>query len=120
VLRNKLFALKIKQQTNRPLNVAIKRTIKMNKDQADQHSGTTRPEIIPAPISDYIKNNFREDFLTDIYTLKDKNGKTFYRVDVSHNNTLHHLKFDAMGTLILQEAEPLMELFDDDDYTEED
>ncbi|PBQ30553.1 hypothetical protein CNR22_01795 [Sphingobacteriaceae bacterium] len=87
----------------------------MNKYQADTHSGKVTPEIIPSPISDYIKNNFREDFLTEIHTLKDKNGKTFYRVDISHDNTLHHLKFDTQGTLILQEAEPLMELFDEED-----
>ena len=70
---------------------------------------------IPAGISEYIREHFRNDFLTDIRAVKNKSGELFYYVDVTHDKNLFHLKFDAYGNLLLRETEPIMELDDEDE-----
>jgi hypothetical protein len=70
---------------------------------------------IPAGISEYIKSQFRDDYLTEIRTVKNKAGEIFYFVDVTHDKNLFHLKFDEHGKLVLQETEPILELDDEEE-----
>lgn len=72
---------------------------------------------IPEAISEYIKKHFQGEFLTDIKTAKDNDGAVYYTVDISHENTLYHLEFNAIGKLMSEETEPIMELDDPDEYT---
>lgn len=60
---------------------------------------------IPAGISEYIKQNFREDYLTDIKSVKDARGIEFFYVDVTHEDNIFHLKFNGHGELIQKEVE---------------
>ena len=60
---------------------------------------------IPAGISEYIKQNFREDYLTDIKPVRDQKGVTFYYVDVTHEDNIYHLKFSGSGELIQKDVE---------------
>ncbi len=71
------------------------------------------PEI-HAGISEYIRKNFREDFLTKIKERKDKSGELFYFVDVSHEDQLYHLKYNSRGELVAQELEPFPHLPDNE------
>ena len=66
-------------------------------------SQSTHP--IPAGISEYIKQNFREDYLTDIKSVKDAKGAEFFYVDVTHEENIYHLKFNDNGELILKDVE---------------
>ncbi len=60
---------------------------------------------IPAGISEYIKQNFREDYLTDVKSVKDGRGIEYYYIDVTHEDNVYHLKFNASGELIQKEIE---------------
>jgi hypothetical protein len=70
---------------------------------------------IPAGISEYIRDHFRDDYLTEVRTVKNKAGDLFYFVDVTHDQNLFHLKFDAHGRLVLQETEPILQLDDEEE-----
>ena len=85
-----------------------------SKKSIKRHS----PEI-PFKISEYIKKNFEEEFLVDINSIKGKDGKILYKVDVGHENTLYHLEFNSDGMLVKMETEPILEL-SDDNYTNPD
>lgn len=89
----------------------------MNNKQANQLSKTKKSnDNIPNKISEYIDENFEGGFLSDITSYKDKNGKTFYNVEISHGNSLYHMKFNSNGVLISRTAEPLMEPLEEEDY----
>lgn len=62
---------------------------------------------VPPEISEYIKNNFREGFLTEIRKVKDKKGKITYTVDIGEHENLHHIHFNEKGKLLSRETEPL-------------
>jgi len=68
---------------------------------------------IPPGISEYIRQNFKEDFLTEITSVKDERGTEFFYVDVTHEENVFHLKFNAKGELILKEIESIR--FPDDE-----
>lgn len=85
---------------------------------SDQHSAKNSPEKLPHKISEFITRNFRGEFLTEIKTFRDKNGKEIYDIQLSQDNTLHHLRFNSLGTLIERNAEPLIELYDEDEIDE--
>ena len=63
---------------------------------------------IPIRISEYIKQNFREDYLTDIKLVKDIKGICFYYVDVTHEDNIYHLKFNESGELIEKAIEAVI------------
>jgi hypothetical protein len=69
----------------------------------ENKSHKTHP--IPAGISEYINQNFREDYLTDIQLVKDDKGIGFYYVDITHEDNIYHLKFNESGELIQKEIE---------------
>jgi hypothetical protein len=68
---------------------------------------------IPGGISEYIRNNFREDYLTDIESIKNSDGIEFFYVDVTHEDNVYHLKFNSRGELIQKEIESVR--FPDDE-----
>ncbi|OFY88003.1 MAG: hypothetical protein A3F72_08520 [Bacteroidetes bacterium RIFCSPLOWO2_12_FULL_35_15] len=70
---------------------------------------------LPYEISEYLKENFREDFLTEIKKTTTNDGKVIYKVDVSNEDQLYHLKFNSKGLLMEKEMEPILEL-DIDEY----
>jgi len=86
----------------------------MNK-QIDQFIGKKVPEKIPHKISEYISTNFKGECLTNIHSTSDRNGKIIYIVDVSHDNTIFHLKFNANGSLMDTQSEPLIEFSEEDE-----
>jgi hypothetical protein len=77
------------------------------------------PQVPPA-ISEYIKDKFRDNFLTEIKSIESDDGHLQYIVDVSHDNTFHHLKFNSEGILIGKKLEPINELNDGEDDIEQD
>ena len=68
-------------------------------------SKTHNSDAIPAGISDYIKKNFHEDYLTDISNVKNDKGIEFFYVDVTNQENVYHLKFNAQGQLIEKDIE---------------
>lgn len=60
---------------------------------------------IPYQISDYISNKFRSEFLCDIKSYSNDNGKTFFLAEVSKDDLIHHLKFDENGQLVKEELD---------------
>lgn len=71
-------------------------------------------EALPLGISEYLKEHFREDFLTETKKTINKAGKVTYNVQVSSQNSLYHLKFNSKGILIEKEMEPILELYDEE------
>ncbi|MDI1355211.1 MAG: hypothetical protein PSX36_09845 [bacterium] len=88
------------------------------KTVPDKPAARSTHEELPHKISEFITNNFRGEFLSDIKKIRDKRGKDIYDVSISHDNTLHHLRFNALGVLIERNAEPLMELYEEDEIDE--
>lgn len=89
----------------------------MNESQKKQSAEVKPTNKIPSKIFEYIKKNFAENFLVNINSYKDRKGDEIYSIDISHDNTLYHLKFNSAGVLIEKQAEPLLEFYDDGDYT---
>ncbi|HEY6162276.1 MAG TPA: hypothetical protein VI112_13670 [Bacteroidia bacterium] len=69
---------------------------------------------VPPRVSAYLKKHFNGAFYKEVTPFKDVKGHTFYKAEISHNNSLYHLKFDRLGALVKEEVEPLMELLDED------
>ena len=90
----------------------------MRTQKSDSNPRTTFTEKIPANISAYIKKYFRDSFLLEIKSFKDRKGEQQFYIDISEDNTLYHLKFNTGGVLTQKETEPLLELHDEDNYTE--
>ena len=62
-------------------------------------------EKIPHKISDYIKEHFREDFLFEVKAVQQLGQHLNYMIEVSKDNIIHLLRFDADGELIQEKAE---------------
>ena len=62
-------------------------------------------EQVPAGINQYINENFKDDFLTDIRPVSDKKGEVNWIVDVTHNGCLYHLRFNGNGELMEKDIE---------------
>ncbi|SMO65947.1 hypothetical protein [Solitalea koreensis] len=69
-------------------------------------------EVIPYKISEYIQEHFRDDFLSEIKKVRDLQN-VFYEVEITQNNLTYYLRFNEMGTLISEEADPT---FPEDDH----
>ncbi|MEY3342889.1 MAG: hypothetical protein RL090_573 [Bacteroidota bacterium] len=71
-------------------------------------SNLSKPsEQVPAGVSHYINENFKDDFLTDIRPVSDKKGEVNWIVDVTHNSCLYHLRFNGNGELMEKDIEPV-------------
>ncbi|MGZ4033402.1 MAG: hypothetical protein ACXVPU_08270 [Bacteroidia bacterium] len=75
---------------------------------------------IPFGISEYIKKHFEGSFLSEIKEEADNAGQKIFKVDISHENSLYHLKFNSAGSIIEERSEPIWELSDEDEYNLED
>jgi hypothetical protein len=64
-------------------------------------------EQVPSGINQYINENFKDDYLTDIRPIATSKGETLWVVDVTHNNCLYHLQFNAKGELKEKDIEPV-------------
>jgi hypothetical protein len=62
---------------------------------------------VPQGISEYINDRFVDDYLTEIMPYADASGKLFWHVDVTHNNTIYHLRFNEQGVLVESVVEPV-------------
>jgi len=69
---------------------------------------------LPAKITEYIRNNFREGYLMEIKPVTTKTHRTFFKIDITENEILHHLQFSEKGILTKHESEPLFK----EDYYE--
>jgi hypothetical protein len=58
-------------------------------------------------VSTYIRNHFREGYLTNIKSMKGERGGISFKVDVTENDIVYHLEFDTEGKLINNESEPM-------------
>jgi hypothetical protein len=65
----------------------------------------TEERKIPAGISNYVKEHFREDFLFDVKEVKEIQGHSYYVIEVSKDDYIHTLKFNEHGTLLQEDAE---------------
>lgn len=70
--------------------------------------------MVPEKLSQYLKEHFGNSFTSGIKKIKDKNGKYIYLADISHEDVLHHLKFNEHGGIISKQHEPYHEHFDDE------
>ncbi len=59
---------------------------------------------IPYKISEYIQSKFREDFLFEVKKVQAIGGQLTYTVEVSKDDYVHTLRFNASGDLIADEA----------------
>lgn len=88
----------------------------MSLGGSDKKSTKESLEQIPYEINEYIKNkHFDEEMLTEIKKHIDSKGQTIYNVEISHDETLYKLQFNAEGVLMKQESEPLFK-YEDDEY----
>jgi hypothetical protein len=88
----------------------------MKKQHLDKSIENKNSDHIPNRITHYIKQNFEKGFLSDINCISDKNDNKIYNVDISYNNILYHLKFNALGKLLTEMTEPIMEMYDETVY----
>lgn len=65
------------------------------------------PKLLPADINTYIKNAFVDDYLTEIRPYTDHHGNLSWFVDVTHNGSVYHLRFNAAGLLIDKDIETI-------------
>jgi len=66
---------------------------------------TPKTQKIPAKISDYIADHFREDFLFEVKAVKQIGGHVYYMIEVSKDNYVHSLRFNEDGDLVKEEAD---------------
>ncbi len=69
---------------------------------------------LPYEILAYIRNHFQEGYLSDVKSLKDKNGQTSFKIEVTQNEVVHQLEFNGLGKLTKNHSKPRYE----EDYYE--
>lgn len=62
---------------------------------------------VPFGINEYVRTHFKDDYLTEIRPFVNKSGCTEWFVDVTHDSTIYHLRFNTDGNLIEQEVDPI-------------
>jgi len=60
---------------------------------------------LPAKASEYITKHFPGSFLCEVTHYKDVHGHLCYRVEISQDEQIYHLKFNEHGGLITRTAE---------------
>jgi hypothetical protein len=60
---------------------------------------------LPYPISEYIKDHFRDDFLFEVKESTQVKGRWYYTIEITKDNYIHTLKFDEDGKLIKDQAD---------------
>ncbi|RNL87776.1 hypothetical protein ED312_09885 [Sinomicrobium pectinilyticum] len=69
---------------------------------------------LPHHVFTYIRKHFREGYFSNIESIRDKDGHLLFRAKIHENETIHHLEFNAQGSLLKHETEPMFE----EDYYE--
>lgn len=64
---------------------------------------------LPQKISEFILKNYYGGYLSDVKSIKDKNGQVYYKVNLHENGVSHQLKFREDGVLVKHRIEPLLE-----------
>jgi hypothetical protein len=60
---------------------------------------------IPYKISEYITENFKEDFLFEVKEIIQIKGHNYFSIEVSKDDIIHKLKFDEIGNFIKEEVD---------------
>ena len=68
---------------------------------------SSHEQPVPQGISEYINDRFVDDYLTEIKPYADASDKLFWHVDVTHNNTIYHLRFNEQGEFVESVVEPV-------------
>lgn len=71
---------------------------------------------LPHEISRYIRNKFREGYISDIKRIENKAGEIIFKARIIEDDIVHHLEFDEKGKVLKHETEPTYE----EDYYEGD
>ena len=79
----------------------------------------TQPTM-PSGINAYIRAHFKDDYLTDIRPYTSNQGHTYWFVDVTHDSTVYHLRFNSEGRLVEQDVDPISYPGDDVEIGEAD
>lgn len=61
-------------------------------------------QTIPYKISEYIQSKFREDFLFEVKQVRPIGGQLMYTVEISKDDYINTLNFNAEGDLIAEET----------------
>lgn len=61
---------------------------------------------LPLGITEYIREQFREDFLFAVKKIFVKNGLKHYLVQVSKDDFIHMLTFDERGRIVVNQTDP--------------
>jgi len=66
-----------------------------------------KPETqnLPPEASQYIQDEFREDFLFEVTEVREINGQPHYFVEVSKDGEVHLLHFNEKGKVIIDRIE---------------
>lgn len=67
---------------------------------------TTDKVKLPYAATDYITKRFRKEFLFELKEYKQVKDKWIFVVEVSQDNYIHTLEFDAKGALLSEKADP--------------
>jgi hypothetical protein len=64
-----------------------------------------KTEKLPVNISEYINNNFTDDFLVSVKDVRSVKGQPHYFIEVSKDDYIHMLEFNETGVLVSKRAE---------------
>jgi len=64
-----------------------------------------RKIVLPPHISKYIREHFRENFLTETRVVHKQSGEKHFQIDVTHDGAVHHLRFNTYGDLLKSRIE---------------
>ena len=64
----------------------------------------SKAQKLPAKISDYIADHFKEDFLFEVRDVKRIGGRVYFIIEVSKDNYITTLKFNEEGNLVEEES----------------
>lgn len=65
----------------------------------------TTSQKLPYPISEHIKDHFREDIFFEVQEAKQLKGHWYYSIEATKDNNIHTLRLNEEGELIKDEAD---------------
>ena len=79
----------------------------MNNLSLQLLSNETLLDKFPVGISEYLNKYFWGSFISDIKKEKDNKNQFFFKILVSDNQTLYHLKFNLEGNIEQKEIDSI-------------
>jgi hypothetical protein len=73
--------------------------------QENVYAMKPKTQTIPLKVSEYIQENFKEDFLFKVKEIKEIKGQLYYFVEVSKDDYIYSLIFNEQGNLVDKIAE---------------